>query len=115
MTLIIPEPGNDKWHLPAKRPAVTEVNQYSEMDDAADPGTKGFPLFGSLRTCRLPPAAFFFTSPTCHPLHHCHSLITASLLVFYLEGHNSSAKCHYFECDINGINILTPCLPKAGN
>ena len=42
MTLIIPEPGNDKWHLPVKRPAVTEVNQYSEMDDTADSDTNAF-------------------------------------------------------------------------
>lgn len=70
MALIIPETGNDKWHLPVKKPAVTEVNQYSEMDDAADPDVKVFPLFGSSRTCRLPPASFFFTSLKCHPLHH---------------------------------------------
>lgn len=110
----IPQPGNDIRHLPVKRPAVTEVSQYSEMDDAADPDTEGFPLFGSLQTCRLTPAAFFFTSPKCHPLHHCQPLITASLLVLYPEGHNSSAECHYFECNINWINILTPCLPNAG-
>lgn len=49
MTLIIPEPGNDKWHLPVKRPAVTEVNQYIEMDDAAYPDTKGLSFVWTLK------------------------------------------------------------------
>lgn len=115
VALVIPQPGNDKWHLPVKRAAVTRVNQYIEMDDTAGPDAKGFLLFRFLQACRLPPAVFFLTSPKCHPLHHCHPLITSPLLVLYLGCRNFSAECHHFECNINGINILTSCHPNAGN
>lgn len=80
MTLIIPEPGNDKWHLQVKRPAVIEVSQYSEMDDSDDPDTDVVLCLDSFTNSRLPPAGVVFTSPKCQPLHHCHALISPSFI-----------------------------------
>lgn len=80
------------------------------MDDTANPHTKSFLLFGAPQTCRHPLKTFSLTTSKCHPLHHCHLWIASSLLFLHLECCNSSAECHYFECDIKPVNILTSCL-----
>lgn len=58
---------------------------------------RAFLCLDLFKPCRPAPAAVFFTSPKCHPLHHWHPSITSSLFVLYLEGHNSSVECHYFD------------------
>lgn len=64
-----------------------------------------------LKTRLLSPAA----STICQPLRRGQLLMSALWLVLYSKGRNSKAASHYFECDINGINILTPHLPRVGN
>lgn len=65
----------------------------------------------SLLSCHLKSRLLSLAASTiCQPL-----LMSALWLVLYPKGRNSKAASHYFECDINGINILTPHLPRAGN
>lgn len=64
-----------------------------------------------LKSRLLSPAA----STICQPLCRSQLLMNALWLVLYPKGPNSKAASHYFECDINGINILTPHLPRVGN